>query len=542
MAKQNTKSKPIFLIFSISALLILSCFLFINSSFFDVKLTTSESHLEIGNKAETDPHFYLSGHDLGISLSYVDTSSVKHTKVGRYPIYIHHGFQTFTSYVNITDTTPPSVSCEIKNKTIVPGATVSVHSLGLKIQDHSEIESTMFTKISSTHFYTGLSDEEMEGMREAYRKGISMETEEIQFAYGGVYTLTITVCDAFYNTAEIPLTITVEEPPTIEAPKDFFVTDASGIDFTEYIEVWDFISDDININSVDVDTSQLKPTTNGTYPVTISATDDYGLTGTKTLNVHVSSPEALQELINTHVIDSSTSVVIGAINAYDSGYYTPEDLSFVQTTVLPSVVHIENDCLETFGSGFIIEINDEFVTIATNEHVINSDLEVDVTFFDGNICKGVVVAAEAERDIAFVRIPIGKITTDSALSYEQVQWLRTVHINKKYWDKLSDDSCIAIGYNCIDAEGNVWLTNSGYIVEKEAIRDWNEYNDINETIISMPPVPGTSGSALYDGCGRLVGMIRGYTDYEGYTETVAVPLSEILRYFEIIFKYKIHYQ
>jgi hypothetical protein len=86
------------------------------------------------------------------------------------------------------------------------------------------------------------------------------------------------------------------------------------------------------------------------------------------------------------------------------------------------------------------------------------------------------------------------------------------------------------------------MTNSGYIVEKEAIRDWNEYLGINETIISTEPIPGTSGSALFDGYGRLVGMIRGYTHYATHTETVAVPLSEILNYFEIVFKYKAHYQ
>jgi hypothetical protein len=379
-------------------------------------------------------------------------------------------------------------------------------------------------------------------MREAYRKGIVMETEDFQFAYGGIYTLTITVSDAFYNTSEMELILTVEEPPVIEVPSDFYVADTKEIDFSEYIEVWDFITEDIDKEDVTIDTSKLKLTKEGTYPVTISATDDYGLVATKTINVHVSSQKALQELINTHTINSATSTIIGAKNPYDSGYYDAKDVSFILGIMLPTIVYIENDTLDTSGSGFIIEITDEFVTIATNEHVITDDLAVDITFFDATQCRGAVVAANAKRDIAFIRIPIDGKSSTTSLPSEYVKKLKTVHINKGYWDKLADDCKITIGYNCINYEGKIWKTNSGFMVEKEAIRDWNEYKNINETIISMPPVAGSSGSAIFDRYGRLVGMIRGYTEYDGYTETVAVPLSELLIYFESVFKYKIHYQ
>ena len=63
-----------------------------------------------------------------------------------------------------------------------------------------------------------------------------------------------------------------------------------------------------------------------------------------------------------------------------------QTLAEIQELMLPTVVHIENDKLDTFGSGFIIEINDEFVTIATNEHVIHSDMIADVSFFDATSC------------------------------------------------------------------------------------------------------------------------------------------------------------
>lgn len=542
MKKKLKQSKLVFVILGIITLLCLAIVLFLKSPLFEVEFVTTETHLEIGNETERNPDFYLDGANWCVAMSHVDTSAVKETKVGRYPIYIYHGFQKYTSYVNVTDTTAPIVSCDVKNKTVVPGTIVSVNTLGLQIEDYSEIESVRFTKISSTKFYTGLPDEQTVEMREAYRKGLPMEAEEFQFAYGGVYTLTISVSDIFHNTSEIALTLKVEEPPVIEVPSDFYVAEAKEIDFSEHISVWDFITEDLDAEDVEVDTSQLNLAKVGTYPVSFSATDEYGLETIKTANVHVSSQDALQELLNTHKIDLATSIIIGAKNPYDSGYYATENIDFIQNIMLPCIVHIENDVLDTFGSGFIIEINDEFVTIVTNEHVINSNLTSDVTFFDATTCSGAVVASCPVRDIAFIRIPIDGKNSNSSLSFDYVQSLRTVHINKGYWDGLSDDCYITIGYNCIDMEGKIWKTTTGYMVEKEAIRDWNEYKDVNETIISMSPIPGTSGSALFDGYGRLVGMVRGYTNYDTYTETVAVPLSEILSYFEIIFKYKIHYQ
>ena len=542
MAKSNKQKKPIFLISSILALVLLSAVLFLNSPIFHVELTTMESHLEIGHGPETDPHFYLSGHDLGIALSRVDTSSVKHTKVGRYPIYIYHGFQKFTSYVNVTDTTPPIVRCDVKNKTVVPGDTVSVHSLGLNITDYSDIESVCFTKISSTKFHTDLPVNENLIIRDAYLKGIPIEAEEFQFAYGGVYTLSICVQDAFYNKSELELTITVEEPPVLEVPKNFYVTDTPLINFADYITVSDFIEDDLDVSDVTIDTSQLNLSSAGTYPVTFSITDCYGLTTTKTSNVHVGSQDALQALLNQHGIDLSTDVVLGVKNAYDIGYFEENNITAVQQAMLPCIVYIKNDALDSFGSGFIIEITNEFVTVATNHHVINNDLIVDVTFYDGKRYSGSVVASDAKRDIAFIRIPIDGASSHSSISSADVQKLRTVHINKSYWDSLSDDCQLTIGYSCIDENANIWNNNIGYIIEKEAIRDWNEFKDVNETIVSFPAVPGTSGSAIFDGHGQLIGMMRGYTDYPGYTETVVVPLNELLKYFESVFKYKIQYQ
>lgn len=542
MVKQSKFKKILFICLFVFALLLLSLALFLKSPLFKVSHTTTEMHYEIGDTLKTSPSNFLSGEDWCVALSYVDASSVKKTKAGRYPIYIYHGFEKYTTYVNVIDTTPPVVTCDIKNKTITTGEIISVHSLGLNIEDHSEIESILFTKISSDHFYTGLPKEIVADMEEAYRKGLSMQAEEFQFAYGGVYTLTISVTDAFYNRSEITLNLTVEQPPVIEVPSDFYVAAYSSFDFADYITAWDFIDEDFDTSDVVIDTMQLNLGKSGVYEILFTARDSYGLSSQVLANVHVTTQDELQKLINTHEISVSDHAIIGAHNPYDIGYYEDTSLSDIQSLMLPAIVHIENDKLDSWGSGYIIEISDDFITIATNEHVINNDLIVDVTFSNAKQYEGSVVASNAREDIAFVRIPIGEEENASSYPKEYIDELRTVHIDSEYWNNLSNDSDIAFCYNCIDANAEVWLSNDGTILEKIATRDWNSYKDINETILSTDPVSGSSGSALFNEHGIFIGMIRGYTDYENYTETVAVPLSEILDYFELVFKYRIEYK
>ena len=542
MSKLPAFIKRIFVIICILAILYIALILFLKSYLFQVEFVTKETHLEIGNALSQNPADYLDGEAWCVSLSYVDTNSVKKTKVGRYPIYIYHGLYKYICYVNVTDTLAPVVSCDVKNKTISPGETVSVDTLGLKIQDHSEIDSIAFTKISSNHFYTDLPEEHMTEMREAYLKGLDMYAEEFQFSYGGIYTLTIEISDIFHNSTEITLNLTVEQPPVITAPNHIYVASAQPINYLDYIDAWDFIDEDFSKDNLVVDTSEVNMSKAGTYKVYYTGTDSYGLSLTAYSLVHVSSPESLQEMINTHEISVENDIIIGAKNPYDIGFYKEKNLSDIQELMLPTIVHLENDKLDTFGSGFIIEISDEFITIATNEHVINSDMIIDITFFDAATCLGSVVASNAREDIAFIRIPIEEEGSSSSLDDDYVTSLRTVHINKGYWDKLANNSNLPFCFNCIESDGHVWMSVEGKILEKSVLRDWNEYTDVSETIISTDPVPGSSGSALYDSEGHLVGMIRGFTDYETHTETVAVPLDRILKYFEMVFKYQIHYQ
>ena len=116
MPKVNQKQKLLFIIAGSISALVVFFFLFLNSPLFEVTHAQKELRLEAGTKPSTDPHTYLEGNNWSVALSYVDTSTVKHNTVGRYPIYINHGLKKYTTYVNIMDTTAPVVKSSVKNK------------------------------------------------------------------------------------------------------------------------------------------------------------------------------------------------------------------------------------------------------------------------------------------------------------------------------------------------------------------------------------------------------------------------------------------
>ncbi len=333
------------------------------------------------------------------------------------------------------DTTPPVITCDIKSKTIVAGNTISIEKLGLRVIDTSKIDSILFTKIASDNFYPGPSNEKTEGMKKAYAEGIEVSGEEFQFTYGGIYELTITATDIYANSSDFTFTLKVETPPIIEAPTDFYVALDTTIPYEDYVKVWDLIEEDFCFEHITLDTSNINIGKVGNYTVTFSGTDKYGLSSSYTSFVHVLSKDDLQELINTQKINATDHAIVGAYNKYDIGIY--QDDALLQEAILPALVQISNDRNDTVGDGFIIKIDDEFVTIATNETVVSDNLTVNISFFDGISCNASVVFTNTEYNLAFIQIPIDGASDTSSVPSDYISTLRTVHLDETQWNKHS---------------------------------------------------------------------------------------------------------
>lgn len=310
---------------------------------------------------------------------------------------------------NNTDTTPPVITCNINSKTVLPGETLSIDKLGIRATDASEIESIAFTKLDDIAFLA----------------------TEFQFSYGGLYELTISASDIYQNKSDFVLTVKVETPPDIESPTDFYVASGSDIDFSKYVKASDLLDETFTYDDLNIDTSNLNIAKVGNYPVIFSGTDSYGLTSTNFSTVHVLAKDDLQKLIDSHKIDISTAAIIGAKNAYDIGSYN--NTAALEDAIVPALVSISNDKNDITGDGCIIKIDDEFITIATNESVVTGNLTVLVSFFDETKRHAAVVFTNEEYDLAFIRIPVDGATEDASVSSEYARSLRTVHLDEGQW-------------------------------------------------------------------------------------------------------------
>ncbi len=541
------KKQKVLLLFPILLIILAAAAsLFMISPLYAVEDKEPSIILEAGKRPKFEPSDFLKGPKWCVNMSVVDTSYVDHKTVGEYPVYVYHGFEKYTYSIQVKDTTAPTLSCNVKSVTIKKGGYITVNTVGMNATDNTSVERLLFQHVVAERIHVDDS-ENAEHVENAFLKGRDIWAANYTFDYGGVYTITVAATDAYNNTSHLSLKVTVEEPPVIEAEPDIYVSIGNGVSYKDYITAWDFLDADFDKEDVKIDSSNVDLGVAGDYQVLYTARDEYGLESSASTRVHVRSKEDLQKLINTHVIDLNDHVIIGATNIYDSGYYTTNNTDFIQDVMAPTIVHIENSANETFGSGYILKIDDNFVTIATNQHVIVGDMTPQVFFHDGSYKYAAVVAADVREDIAFLRLTISDKESEVSVTPEFARSLRTVHINKTYWEKIKDEQELDICYTCIDENGEVWTEASGYLIYKEATRNWNEYEDLNQSIISMDPVGGSSGSAIFDGYGYFIAMIRGYTVYDNadgssYQETVAVPLCEILDYYEMIFHERLHYQ
>lgn len=335
---------------------------------------------------------------------------------------------------NKPDMTAPVISCDINSKTIKTGDTISVSKLGVRVSDNSKIDSLLFTKIRSDNFYMPPADsssEQLDTIKKAYAEGIAISGEEFQFTYGGIYELTITATDIYANSNDFTFTLKVETPPIIETPPDYYVVTGAEIPYKDYVKVWDIVDGDYTFEDITLDTSNLNIGKEGSYTVSFSAKDKYGLTSTCTANVHIMSKKALQQLIDTHKINATDHAIVGAYNKYDIGYY--DDATQLEVAIVPALVQISNSKNDVAGDGFIIKIDNEFITIATNESVVRGHLSALVSFFDDSKYNASVVFTNEEYDLAFIRIPVDGANETSSVSSNTLSTLRTVHLDETQW-------------------------------------------------------------------------------------------------------------
>lgn len=165
----------------------------------------------------------------------------------------------------------------------------------------------------------------------------------------------------------------------------------------------------------------------------------------------------------------------------------------IYNSVEKSVVSINNfSTNNTFGSGIIWEIDDDYVYVLTCAHVVDTNQFV-VNFEAEESVFGTIEKQNKEKDIALVKVKKSEIPTEVLSSLKVVE--------KSINDVSNGDVVYAVGnalnYGKSITSGIVSNVNTaGYSIEGMSIIQ-----------ITAPINSGNSGGALFDENGKLIGLV-----------------------------------
>lgn len=212
-----------------------------------------------------------------------------------------------------------------------------------------------------------------------------------------------------------------------------------------------------------------------------------------------------------------------------TGETAKSDIASIAEEAMPSVVSITNLSVQqvqsffggiqeqeskNVGSGIIISQNDSELLIITNNHVVEGNETLTVSFVDGESVEAQVKGTDAAKDLAVIAVQTKKIK-DTTMDQIKVASLGNS-------DQLQvGESVIAIG----NALGYGQSVTSGIVSATG-----RELDGIDEKLIQTDAAinPGNSGGALLNANGEVIGI----NTAKVATDTVegmgyAIPISSV---------------
>ncbi len=482
-----------------SFLLVLGMFLFY-FQIYQVKPVFSEITYEYGEPVSRDIADYLSGTDWSVHLGELDLSNVNEGETGSYEAVVQHGGTQFTYQVTIRDTQAPEILWKNGQVYVALGSSCTIEDAIEGVAD-ADPEAKAFFFLDGT----------------AYTK--------IQFDSLGEYEIGILAIDRSGNETKGSVSVTVDTPPAFSGLHNFYVVPGSKPDYLEAVTVWDDVDGDLT-EEIRVDDSEVALDKEGVYSLRYVAEDGYGLETVGETRVLVAAPEDIQELIGSRQIDYRVDTILGAPNIYDAGVSDHENMKETLEYIRPALVqlyHATGRGGYSSGSGYIMEITDDTIYICTNRHVVEKYDDWDIYFFNGTKLPGKVLGTSEVYDVGVAAVSMRNVP-ESLL-----RQLMTVHIDKTYWEGL-DQQMIEMALERVDRAGGLIHTATGNLIKVKQEFDW--YDKLHHTEVTVELVHGDSGSALIDGYGNLICMAYAFsTDPVRYW---CVPLDGILACYEEI--------
>lgn len=215
------------------------------------------------------------------------------------------------------------------------------------------------------------------------------------------------------------------------------------------------------------------------------------------------------------------------------------DVSDIVDNVMPSVVAISNKMEITYqgmwgqtytqesesaGTGFLVEQDEEFIYIATNNHVVADATELTVQFSDGTTAVAEIKGTVASKDLAVIKVALKDISADT------MNVIRIATLGDST-ELEAGEAAIAIG-NALGYGQSVTTGVISALGRSVSVSDTSTGTTVvNNNLIQTDAAinPGNSGGALLNIKGEVIGINSvkyADTDVEGIG--YAIPINDAM--------------
>lgn len=218
-----------------------------------------------------------------------------------------------------------------------------------------------------------------------------------------------------------------------------------------------------------------------------------------------------------------------------SSAVTVTDVSDIAENVMPAIVQVTNMSIveyrswfgqnyqqesESAGSGIIISQDDNYLYIATNNHVVEGASTLTITFCDEAAVEAEIQGTDANTDLAVVKVKLSDISEDT-LNAVKVATLGSSE------DLKVGSSTVVIG----NALGYGQSVTTGVIsaLERDVTFENSDGSTITQTLLQTDAAvnPGNSGGALLNMNGEVIGIVSAkYSDTDVEGMGYAIPITK----------------
>lgn len=237
--------------------------------------------------------------------------------------------------------------------------------------------------------------------------------------------------------------------------------------------------------------------------------------------------------------DSDFSGSLQQTNTDVQGTVAIMDVSDIVNNVMPSVVAISNKAEITYqgmwgqtytqesesaGTGFLVEEDEEYIYIATNNHVVADASELTVQFSDGTTAAAEIKGTVASKDLAVIKVAIKDISADT------LEVIRIATLGDST-ELEAGEAAIAIG-NALGYGQSVTTGVISALGRSVSVSDSTTGTTVvNNNLIQTDAAinPGNSGGALLNIKGEVIGINSvkyADTDVEGIG--YAIPINDAM--------------